>query len=232
MKTETRTLKTIERLNSSVNGNPRYAFTFGNGNRAILSSDAAVGYEIGNPGYREGDTVEVTFTRAGRVATMEATDPRTLTHDDRVVIYQLEKIDQGGDIQDQFEEQAYALADRLDLEIDDTEGSPGEGCLMLGEGRWATLSMTATVFDEQGDLEARVFIATSHYRIPEVPEELELEDTTVIGVYSSEESAWQALAEAAAEEWDEYLADEEGADQAAEYMGERRYAVNAQAVLS
>lgn len=68
-----KTISRIERLNSSVNGNPRFRFHFTDATSAITSSDAAIGYEIGNPGYREGCTVAVEFTRAGRIAYMNAT---------------------------------------------------------------------------------------------------------------------------------------------------------------
>ena len=65
------TIKTIDRMNSSVNGNPRFHFTFTNGRVAPLMSDSGFGYEVGNPGYREGDTVLVEFTRAGNVRYMK-----------------------------------------------------------------------------------------------------------------------------------------------------------------
>lgn len=65
-------IETIERLSLSVNGNPRFTFTFSDGTDAISSSDASFNYEVGNPGYRVGDLVEITFTRAGRIAYMSA----------------------------------------------------------------------------------------------------------------------------------------------------------------
>lgn len=65
----------IERLNNSVNGNPRYEFGFedaeGDYHRMLSSSDASFVYEIGNVGYRVGSPVDITLTRAGRVATMK-----------------------------------------------------------------------------------------------------------------------------------------------------------------
>lgn len=233
MNTEQRTIKSIERLNSSTNGNPRYRLEWVNGSQAMTSSDASCAYEVGNPGYREGDTVEVTFTRAGRIATMTAIDPRALTHDDRVAIYQLEKVDQSGDVQDMFEEQIYAVASGMDLEVDDDEASPGFMQLKLADDRWATLSFSATVFDSRGDLEARVFIATQYLTLPDCPIELEAEDAVVIGVFASEEAAQQATAEDAAERLAEFEADGEGIDQAIEYLdAEYRWAVTEQAVLS
>lgn len=74
MSTTTKATKTIghaERLTNSANGNPRFRFHWEDGGSSDLSSDAAVGYQIGNPGLRDGDTVVVSFTKAGRVAYME-----------------------------------------------------------------------------------------------------------------------------------------------------------------
>ena len=73
-------IERIDRLPNSVNGNPRYRFELVEESKAgdgylfgtLLSSDAAVGYQIGNPGYRVGDRVMVGWTRAGLVRTMRA----------------------------------------------------------------------------------------------------------------------------------------------------------------
>ena len=67
-----RRIEKIERLNGSVNGNPAWRITFDDGTRARTSSDVAVSYEIGNPGLRAGDLVQITFTRAGRIAYMRS----------------------------------------------------------------------------------------------------------------------------------------------------------------
>jgi hypothetical protein len=64
------TIASIERLNLSSNGNPRFRFQFGDGSSALSQSDAAFGYEVGNPGFRAGDRVGVKFSRAGRVEHM------------------------------------------------------------------------------------------------------------------------------------------------------------------
>ncbi len=69
---QVKTISRIKRLNLSVNGNPAFEIGFTDASTARTSSDAAVGYEIGNPGMREGSTVAVTFTRAGRIAYMSA----------------------------------------------------------------------------------------------------------------------------------------------------------------
>lgn len=65
--TRTLTILRIDRLPSSRNGNPRFRFTFTDGSAANLQSDAGYGYEVGNPGHREGDTLEFTFSRRGTV---------------------------------------------------------------------------------------------------------------------------------------------------------------------
>lgn len=70
-------IESIERLNLSVNGNPRFRIHYsyvGLGTHyasAITSSDHAFCYEVGNPGLRAGDTVDLTFTRAGRISGMK-----------------------------------------------------------------------------------------------------------------------------------------------------------------
>jgi hypothetical protein len=63
-------IESIIRLNSSVNGNPRFAFSFSNGEGYISMSDAAFCYAVGNPGMRVGDTVTIELTRAGRIRHM------------------------------------------------------------------------------------------------------------------------------------------------------------------
>jgi hypothetical protein len=59
-----------ERLNNSYNGNPRYRIYWGDGTSSVTSSDHSFCYAIGNPSFRPGDTVEVSFTKAGRVQDM------------------------------------------------------------------------------------------------------------------------------------------------------------------
>jgi hypothetical protein len=53
-----------------VNGNPRYDISFDDGTIATSQSDASFCYAINNPEFRNRQ-VEVTFTRAGRVAHIE-----------------------------------------------------------------------------------------------------------------------------------------------------------------
>ena len=146
MKTETKTIASYHRLNNSVNGNPRYEIFWEDGAVSQTSSDAACAFEIGNPGFCEGDTVHVEFTRAGRVAYLRRPERDELTEQDKVVLYQLEKVDQGGDVMDLFEGQLWSVADALGLEVDDDEESLGFGDLKIGDNRWATLYMESTNF--------------------------------------------------------------------------------------
>jgi len=60
-----------ERLNSSVNGNPRYRIAFDDGEMRTSQSDAAWCYGFGNRGMRNGDMVTMTLSAAGRIETME-----------------------------------------------------------------------------------------------------------------------------------------------------------------
>lgn len=84
MSDEKLTRKTIahtERLGNSANGNPRFRFHWASkgegddwvdGGASDLQSDVAFGYEVGNPGFRDGDTVDVKFSKAGSVEFMRA----------------------------------------------------------------------------------------------------------------------------------------------------------------
>ncbi len=69
MSTE-QTIRTIERLKSSRNGNPKYVITFESGMRAPTSSDAAFCYAVGNLDMREGSRVLVDETRVGNIKNM------------------------------------------------------------------------------------------------------------------------------------------------------------------
>ena len=60
-----RKIERLQRLNNSVNGNPRFRVHFTDGSSALTMSDAMYAYAIENPEYR-GD-VEVTFTRSGSI---------------------------------------------------------------------------------------------------------------------------------------------------------------------
>ncbi len=64
-------IRAIERLTLSTNGNPRFRLALDDmlswADMAQTSSDYAFNYEIGNPGYRVGDWVYVTYSRAGRL---------------------------------------------------------------------------------------------------------------------------------------------------------------------
>ena len=65
-----RVIESYTRLNNSVNGNPRYRITFADGLTAQTASDHSFAYGVGNPDMREGSTVRVEFTRAGRISHM------------------------------------------------------------------------------------------------------------------------------------------------------------------
>lgn len=70
METQVKVIEHIRRASSSVNGNPAYVLTFTDGTEARTMSDAACAYAIGNPDMREGCSVVVQFTRAGRIRHM------------------------------------------------------------------------------------------------------------------------------------------------------------------
>lgn len=67
-----RVLSATERLTCSNMGNPRFRFRFDDGSSAVLQSNSGFGYEVGNPGFRDGDAVDVAFSRAGTVRYMRA----------------------------------------------------------------------------------------------------------------------------------------------------------------
>ena len=76
----------LRRIGCSTNGNPRWEVVYKTGERfangdyamhthsepvwAKTQSDASLSYEIGNPGLRAGDLVELTLTKAGRISSM------------------------------------------------------------------------------------------------------------------------------------------------------------------
>lgn len=62
--------RTLERMNNSRNGNPRYRVTFADGTVFPTAVDAQVGYAIGNPEYN-GD-VDVKVNGRGEVVDIES----------------------------------------------------------------------------------------------------------------------------------------------------------------
>lgn len=64
---ETKVIKRVRRVGTSINGNPTYDVIFDDFTLARTQSDAAIAYEIANPKFQDA-TVDVTFTRAGRIA--------------------------------------------------------------------------------------------------------------------------------------------------------------------
>ena len=64
--------RTLERLRSSANGNPRYRVTFADGTTFTTERDAQLGYSIGNPEF-DGDVL-VTVDSQGEIVDIEAVD--------------------------------------------------------------------------------------------------------------------------------------------------------------
>lgn len=62
------TITRLLKLSSTSHANPRWEVTFGEDDPVLTSSDVNDAYDIGRPGLRVGDTVHVSFTRAGRIA--------------------------------------------------------------------------------------------------------------------------------------------------------------------
>lgn len=75
-RTVVKTIETYERMRSSVNGNPRFRFTFTDGTILDGMSDAGWAYGVGNSDMREGSEVEMTLSRAGKIRTMRPTSER------------------------------------------------------------------------------------------------------------------------------------------------------------
>ena len=68
----------LRRIGCSTNGNPRWEVVYKSAAGpwpddhiwAKTQSDASISYEIGNPGLRAGDLVELTLTKSGRISGM------------------------------------------------------------------------------------------------------------------------------------------------------------------
>lgn len=67
-------IHSLQRLNNSVNGNPRYRVTFTDGGTADTQSDASINYGIGNPEYRDVPVI-VSLSKAGRITHVRVADP-------------------------------------------------------------------------------------------------------------------------------------------------------------
>ena len=67
---ERKTILNYERMNSSVNGNPRFRIVFTDGTIAPMMSDSGTSYAIGNDDMRQGSIVDVEFTRSGNIRWM------------------------------------------------------------------------------------------------------------------------------------------------------------------
>lgn len=73
--TSIRTIDRLERLNNSVNGNPRYRVYFTDGSFAVTSSDAACSYDLPNIMRHTEPEVTITWTKAGRIAMIDFEAP-------------------------------------------------------------------------------------------------------------------------------------------------------------
>lgn len=77
-RTEIKIIESLERLNNSQWGNPRYKVYFTDGTSAISHSDASVNYTLPNLLSRENRSrpAVFTFTRAGRITHATMTEER------------------------------------------------------------------------------------------------------------------------------------------------------------
>lgn len=73
---------------------------------------------------------------------------------DEAIIYQLEKVDQGGDITGLFEDRLEWLANELGFEIVEDDNHPYDGYIRLPGNRYATLRFFAEITERRLDLEA------------------------------------------------------------------------------
>lgn len=70
-----------------------------------------------------------------------------MSDQDRAILYQLEKVDQGGDVLTLFEDRLEEVAKAFGLIREDDEDSPHYGDIKLPDGRYATLSFAAEIID-------------------------------------------------------------------------------------
>jgi hypothetical protein len=70
MPTIQKTILRYDRLRSTSYGNPRFRFTFTDGSAHDSMGNAGWAYAVGNPEMREGSTVDLELTRAGRIRVM------------------------------------------------------------------------------------------------------------------------------------------------------------------
>lgn len=70
-----------------------------------------------------------------------------LTDEEQAILYQLEKVDQGGDVTDLIEEAKDRVAMAFDLEYEEDEESPYYMMLKLPNGRYADMFLSAEIID-------------------------------------------------------------------------------------
>lgn len=71
--TKTLTIDTVERMNNSVDDNPKYRVTFTSGLVAQTQTDSQIAYAIDNSEFRD-VPVDVYFTKAGHIFDVRVTE--------------------------------------------------------------------------------------------------------------------------------------------------------------
>lgn len=66
------------------------------------------------------------------------------------LIYQLEKVDSGGEVQELFEDRLHYVAKQFDLEIEEDDESPYIGAIKLPDGGHADLTFSVYIVDKDG----------------------------------------------------------------------------------
>lgn len=66
---------------------------------------------------------------------------------DEVILYQMEKVDQGGDVSDVFEERLLYLAEAWGFPIENDEESMHYGDMRLPDGRYAYFEFKAVIVE-------------------------------------------------------------------------------------
>jgi len=66
---------------------------------------------------------------------------------DKTILYQLDQVDQGGDIMELFEDRLHYLAKEWGYEIEEDEASPYYGSIRLPDGRHADLTFESVIHD-------------------------------------------------------------------------------------
>jgi len=79
-------IRSIDRLRNSYSGNPRFRISWRYG-AANTAADASYNYEIGNPGFRVGDLVDIELNGHGTIRGITRADGQCQTcHGDRYIL--------------------------------------------------------------------------------------------------------------------------------------------------